>query len=152
MSDRCSQRSPLAILVLLMGLLLRFLAFVLNLALGAGLFLLTLLVMASRVHNINLAVVPLTGRTLTYTLFGASLYDFVAMVLALRKGRGTRVPMLLWNVVVVVLVGRGIFGGAGSFHGAEGFKTALWFFGVSLVGLVGAWLQWRAGNGGGRRR
>ena len=135
-----------------MGLLLRFLAFVLNLALGAALFFLTLLVMASRVHNIDLAVVPLTGRTLTYTLFGASLYDFVAMVLALRKGRGTRVPMLLWNVVVAVLVGRGIFGAGGSFHGAEGFKAGLWFFGALLVGLVGAWLQWRAGNGGGRRR
>ena len=152
MSDRCFERSPLANLVLLMGLLLRFLAFVLNLALGAALFFLTLLVMGSRIHNINLAVVPLTGRTLTYTLFGASLYDFVAMVLALRKGRGTRVPLLLWNFVVVVLVGRGIFGGAGSFHGPQSFQTALWYFGASLVGLAGAWLQWRAGNGGGRRR
>ena len=134
-----------------MGLLLRFLAFVLNLALGAALFFLTLLVMASRVHNIVLPVVPLTGRTLTYTLFGASLYDFVAMVLALRKGRGTRVPMLLWNVVVVALLGRGLIG-SGSFHGVESFKAGLWFFGASLVGLAGAWLQWRAGNGRGRRR
>ena len=134
-----------------MGLLLRFLAFVLNLALGAALFLVTLLVMASRLHNINLAVVPLTGRTLTYTLFGASLYDFVAMVLALRKGRGTRVPMLLWNLAVVVLVGRGLFGGADSFQG-QSFKVALWFFGAALVALLGAGLQWRAGNSGGRRR
>jgi hypothetical protein len=73
------------------------------------------------------------------------------MVLALRKGRGTRVPMLLWNVVVAVLLGRGLIG-SGSFHGPEGFKTGMWLFGASLIGLVGAWLQWRAGNRGGRRR
>jgi hypothetical protein len=128
-----------------MGLLLRLFAFLFNLALGAALFLLSLLVMASGRHNIHLPAVPLTGAALTYTLFGASLFAFVSMVLALRKSRGARVPMLLWNLAIPALLIWGV--AQGTIEGRDTIITAAWLFGASLAALLGAWLQLRRGGG-----
>ncbi len=129
----------------LIGLMLRGAAFVFNLTVALALFLLALIVLASGRHNIQLAPVPLTGKTLTVTLLLASIYAFVAMVLALRRGGAVRLPMLVWNLAVSVLLLLTPFRGY-SFQGPAQFKTGLYVFAASLIALAGAWRQWREGS------
>lgn len=128
------------------GLLFRAAAFVFNLLLALGLFLLALVVLASGRHNIELAVVPAEGKTLTLTLLFASIYAFVAMALALRKGRSVRLPMLLWNLVVAVLLLWAPARPGFTFGGRDQFASGLYLLGAALIALAGSWLQWRAGG------
>ncbi|MBI3693566.1 MAG: hypothetical protein HY238_01815 [Acidobacteria bacterium] len=130
------------------GSLLRFFAFLFNLALCLSLFFLALLVMSSGKHNIQLSPVPLKGSTLTHTLLIASIYGFVSMVLALRRGRGGRFAMLAWNVLIAVLLLWTPFRGQFSFQGKEHLTIDLWVFAASALALAGSWLQFKARPGG----
>jgi len=127
-----------------LALVLRFVAFAFNFVLCAGLFLLALLVMPSGKHNIQLSAVPLTGSRLTHTLLIASICGFVAMVLALRKSRAARLPMLAWNLLVCGLLVTAPFRGQFSFQGRDQLTVGLYVAGASLLALWGSWLQWRA--------
>ena len=128
----------------LLALMVRFVAFAFNLVLCLGLFFLSLLVMPSGKHNIQLSAVPLTGSRLTYTLLIASICGFVAMVLALRKSRAARFPMLLWNLLVFALLASAPFRGQFSFQGRDQLLTGIYVLAASLLALWGSWLQWRA--------
>src|SRR5712692_1756233 len=128
----------------LLALMVRFVAFAFNLVLCLGLFFLSLPVMPSGKHNIQLSAVPLTGSRLTYTLLIASICGFVAMVLALRKGRAARFPMLLWNLLVFALLAAAPFRGQFSFQGRDQLLTGIYVLAASLLALWGSWLQWRA--------
>ena len=143
--------------------LLRFLAFLFNLALCLGLFFLALLVMPSGKHNIQLAVVPLTGSKLTYSVLVGSIYGFVAMVLALRRTqytqvsdgapkrqvgrRAARFPMLVWNLAVTGLLVAAPFRSQFSFEGKDHFVAGIYFFLASLAALWGSWLHWKKAGG-----
>ena len=133
------------------GSLLRFFAFLFNVALCLGLFFLALLVMSSGRHNIELSPVPLKGSTLTHTLLIASICGFVAMVLALRRGRAGRFAMLAWNIVVAVLLLLTPVRGSFSFEGKDHLTMGLWLAGASVLALAGSWLQFRARPGGSGR-
>ncbi len=128
--------------------LLRFFAFLANLALCLSLFFLALLVMSSGKHNIQLSPVPLKGSTLTHALLIASICGFVSMVLALRRGRAGRFAMLAWNILVVVLLLLTPLRGQFSFQGKEHLTVGLYVFGASVVALAGSWLQFKARPGG----
>ncbi len=128
----------------LLALVVRFVAFAFNLVLCLALFFLALLVMPSGKHNIQLPAVPLTGSRLTYTLLIASICGFVAMALALRKGRAARFPMLLWNLLILALFVSAPFRGQLSFQGRDQLTMALYVLLASLIALCGSWLQWRA--------
>jgi hypothetical protein len=128
------------------GLVLRLFVFVFNLALALWMFLLALLVLASGRHNIQLSPIPLTGKSLTLAVLIASIYAFVAMVLALRKGRGVRLPMLVWNVVVALLLLTTPMRPGFSFQGQDQVSVGLYLGTAAVVALVGAWAQWRAGR------
>ena len=101
-----------------------------------------------RFTTFDLSVVPLADKTLTVTLLLAAIYAFVAMVLALRKGRWVRVPMLLWNLVVAALVVTTPTRAGFSFQGQEHFKLGIYAGVAALVALWGSWLQWRAAGRG----
>ena len=122
----------------------RIIAFLFNLALGLGLFFLALLVIAGGQHTIQLSAVPLKGSTLTYSLLGASIFLFVAIVLALRKGRGARFPMLAWNILVAVLLLTAPLRSSFSFQNPDHMMTGVYVFLASLAALWGSWLQWKA--------
>ena len=128
------------------GLAVRFLAFVFNLVIALWVFLLALVVLSSGRHNIRLSAVPLTGKNLTLGLLLASIYAFVAMVLALRAGRGVRLPMLVWNLVVAALFVTTPMRGAFSFQGKDHLLFAVYLGAASVVALIGSWLQWREGG------
>ena len=129
------------------GAVLRFAAFVFNLVVALWAFLLALVVFSSGRHNIQLSIVPLTGKNLTLVLLLASIYAFVAMVLALRRGRWVRLPMLLWNLVVAGLLVTTPMRGGFSFQGKEQLAFGVYLGVAALVALWGAWLQWRQGAG-----
>ena len=133
------------------GSLLRFFAFLFNLALCLSLFFLALLVMSSGKHNIQLSPVPLKGSALTHTLLIAAICGFVSMVLALRRGRGGRLTMLAWNILVAVLLLWTPFRGQFSFQGKDHLTIGLWLFAASVLALVGSWLQFKARPGGSAR-
>jgi hypothetical protein len=126
------------------GLALRFLAFLFNLILCLALFFTSLLVMPSGQQNIHLAPVPLKGAALTNTLLIASICGFVAMVLALRRGRAARFPMLLWNLVVLALLVALPLRSQFSFKNHAQMMEGLYFGLAALLALWGAWLQWRS--------
>ncbi|MBI3666599.1 MAG: hypothetical protein HY236_10320 [Acidobacteria bacterium] len=126
--------------------MLRFFAFLFNLALGLCLFLLTLLVISTGIHNIQLAPVPLERSTLTYTLLIASIGSFVGMVLALRQGRATKFPMLFWNLLIVALLLWTPLRSSFSFAGPDQARQGFYIFLASLLALWGSWLQWRSGG------
>jgi hypothetical protein len=126
------------------GLVLRLFAFVFNLALALWLFLLALLVLASGRHNIQLSPVPLTGKNLTLAVLIGAIYAFVAMVLALRQGRGVRLPMLAWNVLVAVLLLITPARPGFNFQGPDHVSWGLYLGGAAVVAVLGAWVQWRA--------
>jgi hypothetical protein len=131
------------------GAVLRFAAFVFNLVVALWAFLLALVVFSSGRHNIQLSIVPLTGKNLTLILLLASIYAFVAMVLALRRGRWVRLPMLLWNLVVALLLVTTPLRGGFSFQGKDQLTFGLYLGAAAVLALLGAWLQWRQG---GRRK
>ena len=130
------------------GLAVRFVAFLFNLVLALVMFLLALVVLSSGHHNLSLAAVPAQGRNLTLTLLLASIYAFVAMVLALRRGRGVRLPMLLWNAAVTVLLLWAPARTGFSFQGKDHLNAVLCLTIASVVALVGSWRQWREGRRG----
>jgi len=88
-------------------------------------------------------VVPLEGSDLTYALLIASIYAFIAMVLALRRSQWARFPMLLWNLMILVLLVWTPFRPTFTFEGPEQMKSGLYLLLASLVALLGSWLQWR---------
>ena len=128
------------------GAVLRFAAFVFNLVVALWAFLLALVVFSSGRHNIQLSIVPLTGKNLTLILLLASIYAFVTMVLALRRGRWVRLPMLLWNLVVALLLVITPLRGGFSFQGKEQLTFGLYLGTAAVLALLGAWLQWRQGG------
>ena len=130
----------------MVGPILRSYAFLFDLLLGLGLFFLSLLVIPTGLHNIRLAPVPLEGRALTYTVLIGSIYSFVAMVLALRRGRGTKLPMLLWNLAIVVLLLATPLRGQFSFQGPEQAQQGLYLVLAAFLALWGSWLQWKSGK------
>jgi Ca2+/Na+ antiporter len=127
-----------------MRLALRFFAFLFNSVLSLSLFLLALLVMASGRHNIQLAPAPLTGRPLTYTILFTAISGFVFMVLALRKSRTGRAPMVLWNLMVLALLISTPLRGTFAFKDRGEAATVLYLTLAALLAFWGSWLQWRA--------
>jgi len=126
------------------GLLLRLFAFLFNLVTALGLFFLALLVIPGGRHNLSLPVVPLEDRHLTYTLLGASIYAFVSMVLALRRGWAARFSMLLWNLVVAAMLLMAPFRASFSFQNPQQWTSGLYVLLAALAALWGSWLQFRS--------
>ena len=122
---------------------MRFFAFLFNFVLCLGLFLLALLVMPSGKHNIQLSAVPLSGASLTEALLIGSIGGFVAMVLALRKSRAARLPMVLWNLLVLVLLISTPLRPSFTFAGRDQLMEGLYAVIAAALALCGSWLQWR---------
>lgn len=127
-----------------MRLALRFFAFLFNSVLSLSLFLLALLVMASGRHNIQLAPAPITGRPLTYTILFTAICGFVFMVLALRKSRAGRAPMVLWNLAVLALLISTPLRTSFAFHDRREVVVGVYLMLGALLAFCGSWLQWRA--------
>jgi hypothetical protein len=88
------------------------------------------------VYNLNLDMLPWTGASLTWWVFGLSVYGLLSILLALRKK--FRLLYALWALAVFVLTVNAVFLSGYRFYGPSEFYWAVGFCGVSLIAAAGA--------------
>jgi hypothetical protein len=94
------------------------------------------LALAAGARSLKLEMLPWTGSTLVYVLFGGSLLGLLLVILALR---GTlRWLFFLWALVVAFYVLKGYFLSGYRFSPGEA-NTALYLAAGSILALLGAW-------------
>jgi hypothetical protein len=103
-----------------------------------ALFLLAIssMTLASGMHTLHLDMLPWTGASLTYWLFGGSLVGLLTVVLAAKR----ILPALffLWSLVVFALMVKGyIF--SGHFFDTGELSLALYLIAGALLSLLGSW-------------
>ncbi|MEX2300831.1 MAG: hypothetical protein WD733_07845 [Bryobacterales bacterium] len=123
--------------------LLRLLAIVFNLVVGFFLFGVGFIGSLTG-EDLHFPLIPVGGDALTWTLMGLGLFALAATVLSLVRLSVVRFLMVLWNLLVVGLVGYAIVRSSYRFNGPEDFRNGMIFFAVSLLALWGAWAQMRA--------
>jgi len=93
------------------------------------------------VFNMNLEMLPWTGSSLTWWVFGLSLTGAIAILLALRKK--VRVLYALYALVVFGLSLNAVFRSGYRFDGPTDFYWALAFCGAALIAAAGAMVHAR---------
>lgn len=96
------------------------------------------LALASGTPSLELGMLPWTGFTLAWVVFGAGIVGLVSVLLALASK--WRFLFFLWSLGVVVLLVRGYFFSGYHFR-PGGFSTAIGMIVGSLLALLGAWFQ-----------
>jgi hypothetical protein len=92
----------------------------------------------------NLAFLPWTGISLTYWLLGLALFGLLTLLLAM--GGKVRALFFLWNLVVFVLLFKGLFVSFYAFSGPVPFKVAVWLTAGSLMATLGS-IPWSRDTG-----
>lgn len=123
------------------GAVLRLYAFLFNLAFGLALAALLVLEHSSGRSTLHLPVIPV--EDVHYALMGGTAWVLLALGLALQKGAWARLPMLLWNIALPVVLAAGVARGGFTFDGPEQAKILGWLLLASLAALWGSWLQFR---------
>jgi hypothetical protein len=119
--------------------LLRAVAFVFNL--GLALFLLALVALSGWQHNIQFPGAVFEGEKLTYAVLGAGAYALLAVLLAARKSRAARLPMLLWNILIPLDLIAAPFRSGFSFESRDHLITGMCLLAAALAALKGSWLH-----------
>ena len=89
--------------------------------------------------SLHLDMLPWSGNTGTYVLFGGALFGLLSLLLALR---GTaRFLFFLWSLAVFLLMAKGFFLSSYHFGDVAGFKTAAMLTAGALLAIFGAWFQ-----------
>lgn len=103
------------------------------------------LALATSPQSLHLDMLPWTGSALAMTVFWASLFGLLTIVLAIR---GTLRPLFfLWALVVLVMMIRGFFFSPFRFEpGGNGPRQALYLIVGALIALAGAWSQMMRGG------
>jgi hypothetical protein len=123
-----------------MKALMRYYSYLFHLLLALFLVAVSGLALASGSGNLRLGMLPWTGQTLTYAVFGGGLAGLIAVLLAMK---GTlRIVFLLWSAVVAVFLIKGYIFSGYKFQVGE-FRTAVYLIVASLIALPGAWFQLR---------
>lgn len=91
-------------------------------------------------RSLHLDMLPWAGATLTHTVFFASLFGLLTVVLAAK--RTLPALLLLWSLAVSVMLIYGYIFSGYSFEPGE-IKTALALIVGSLIAIPGPWLQMR---------
>jgi len=99
-----------------------------------------LALLSSGVNTLSLDFLPWQGSALSYWLLGASLFGIVSLVLAVKGV--LRGLYFLWNLVVVLVLVKGLFLSSHHFEPGE-FKTAVYLTLGALLALAGAWIRLR---------
>ena len=91
-------------------------------------------------HNLQLAMLPWTGKALTYWLFFLSLFGLATVALALKGV--LRVLFFAWSLAVLLLMLKGYYLGPYFFRPGE-FSTAVYLTVAAILAVAGAWFQLR---------
>jgi apolipoprotein N-acyltransferase len=87
-------------------------------------------------YDLNLPMLPWSGRSLTFWIFGLSLAGLFSIYLALRKK--ARMLYVLYALTVFGLAIYWVFFSTYRFDGAPEFRWALVFVAAALVAALGA--------------
>jgi hypothetical protein len=125
-----------------LGRLLGYLSVLANLALG--LILLGMGFVGSMAGGpMTIDVIPASPESMANTLLISGLVALVAVVLALRPGRVSRTPLVLWSLLVLAIPICALTRSSYRFHGEEHFRMGVWVFLGTLLLFIGAWLHWK---------
>ncbi|MBM3724069.1 MAG: hypothetical protein FJW40_01405 [Acidobacteria bacterium] len=127
-----------------MSALLRGYCYLFNLALCLAALALGLVAYLSGVHNLNLGMLPWTGKNLTNYLIWLGLLGLMCVAGAFT-GK-VRFLLPLWCFAILCLFGWGFYLGSYSFPGREEFDQSLWFTGAALVSFLASLTLFKSGR------
>ena len=123
-----------------MKALLRYFSYVCHGLLAAFLIAVSSLALMNGAGSLRLDVLPWTGSTLTYIVFGGGIFGLITVILALLGS--VRWLFFIWSLVVAVLMVKGFV--FSSYHFEPGrLSWALGFIAAAWLSVAGAWFQIR---------
>jgi hypothetical protein len=120
-----------------LGRLLGYLSVLANLVLGLALLGMGFIGSAAG-GDMNIDLIPVAPERMATTLMIAGLVALVAVVLALRPGKGSRTLLVLWSLLVAAMPICALTRSAYRFQGEEHFRMGVWVFVGTLLLLIGA--------------
>lgn len=119
------------------GRLLGYLSVLANLALG--LFLLGLGFVGSMAGGeMKIDLIPVSPENMALTLMVSGLVALLAVVMALRPGKGSRTVLVLWSLLVASMPICALTRSSYRFDGAEHFRLGVWVFLATVLLFIGA--------------
>ena len=125
--------------------LLEFSAIAVNLAIGGSCLALGLLGQLSG-GDMFVPLIPVAPESVASALLMSGAFGILGACMAMQAGGWNRLPMVLWSVGLVLLVGSTVFRSSFRFDGLSHFTSYGWIFLASLVLLLAAWLRFRSGR------
>lgn len=119
----------------ILGAVLRLYSYLYHFVLSLFMFLISLIVLIGGKHDLRLPMLPWTGSSLTYWVFGLSLAGLLLTILAMTGI--LRWPFPIWCLFVLVMMIRGFFLSPMYYEGSSQFWGAVWL----TVGAIGAFLS-----------
>lgn len=118
----------------MVGRIFRAYAYLFEFLLALFLFLLSVVTIASGVHNLNLGMLPWTGAALTWWVFSLSLIGMLSVILAVTGAFRYLFPF--WTLLVLILMVHGYFFSSYYYPMGEGFERAVWLTIGALVAFL----------------
>jgi LPXTG-motif cell wall-anchored protein len=118
--------------------LLRFISYLFHGLLALGVLILACLSLVAGADSLRLGMLPWSGKTLVYCLFGAAAIGFFTLFLALRGS--LRWLFFLWCLIVPAVLIKGYFLGPYRFSTGEATNAGYLVAGA-LVAVLGGWFQ-----------
>jgi predicted membrane channel-forming protein YqfA (hemolysin III family) len=123
-----------------LGRLLGYLSVLANLALG--LILLGMGFIGSMAGgDMKIDLIPVAPESMATTLMVSGLVALIAVVMALRPGKGSRTLLVLWSLLVAAMPICALTRSSYRFDGEEHFRAGVWVFLGTLLLLLGAILH-----------
>jgi hypothetical protein len=119
------------------GRLLGYLSVLANLALGLALLAMGLIGAVSG-GDMKIDLIPVAPENMAMTLIASGLVALVAVVLALRPGKGSRTLLVLWSLLVAAIPICALTRSSYRFDGMEHFRTGVWVFLATVLLFIGA--------------
>ncbi|MEZ5366410.1 MAG: hypothetical protein R2748_29760 [Bryobacterales bacterium] len=88
--------------------------------------------------DMKIDLIPVEPANMANTLLIAGLIALVCVVLALRPGKLSRTPLVLWSLLVAGIPICALTRSSYHFNGEEHFRNGVWLFLGTLVLLIGA--------------
>ena len=125
-----------------LGRLLGFFSVLANLALGLAMLAMGLIGSLDG-GPMKVGILPVAPESVATTLMLSGLGALVAVVLAIRPGRASRTPLVLWSVLVVSILICALTRPSFRFDGEEHFHQFLWSLGGAVLLLIGSIVHWK---------
>ena len=102
--------------------------------------------------DMKIDLIPVAPESMALTLLISGLAALVAVVLALRPGKLSRTPLVLWSLLVAAIPICALTRSSYRFDGEEHFRMGVWVFLGTLLLLLGAFYHRKLAPSADRRR